>query len=368
MTAAVVTELPPDAARIAAVAQYRVVDAAAGRDKKAVVCQMCNTGGASVAFCETCHEFACEGCVGIHKVLRAYAAHTVRMLREAAAAGAGAVSLRRPVCCSEHADEVLRMFCSSCNKAACVICGMVKHKGHEVVDVATASAGMRARLRAAVTAVAFGETKEGEFKAALAAKLAHVKGAHAATARDINAASAALVRVVLEKRDALLKSVDDFLAGQEAALRAQAKGIELHVDGVAHAMKFALDVAEHGTDSEVAATHATTLARWAAAKAEHAGVNWTPVCAEPASLRSATPEVMTEWMNKNVALVLVPALAPAPPVAAVAPPQLPRGCGTDCEKGHSSDGNCLLCGKTWCAHHSGHNCISREHKRGSWPV
>jgi tripartite motif-containing protein 2/3 len=225
LTAAAVSELPPDAARIAAVTQYRVVDAAASHDRAAVACQMCDIGGACVAFCETCHEFACEACVGIHRVLRAYKGHTVRLLREAATSSAGAVSLRRPICCSEHAGEVLRVFCASCNTAACLICGMVKHKGHDVVDNATAAGGMRDHLRAAVTAIAFGETKEGEFKVALAAKLAHVKEAHAARSSDINAASEALVRVVQETRDALLKSADEMLASQEAALRAQAKEV-----------------------------------------------------------------------------------------------------------------------------------------------
>ncbi len=312
-------ELPPDAARIAAVAQYRVVDAAAKQDAAAVVCQLCVAANAAVSHCEECSTFLCEFCSTCHKQMRATAKHVVRALAEAAIAvaapGSGA-AFRRPVYCAEHPRDEVCMYCTACNKAACVRCALLKHKGHDIVETAKAAAGMRERLRAAVAAIGFDAAAEGTFKTALAAKLAHVTGVHDATTKEVNAAADVYVRAVYERRDALNKVADELLAAQTAALRAQAKCIELHVDGVAHAIKFALDVAEHGTDSEAGVTHVSTLARLAGAKAEHAAVPWTPACEGPSTLRLATREAMWAWLNETCTLIAVREAVARPAAAA----------------------------------------------------
>jgi hypothetical protein len=41
------------------------------------------------------------------------------------------------------------------------------------------------------------------------------------------------------------------------------------------------------------------------------------------------------------------------------------GCDESCSRSHSSDGNCLVCGRGW-GPHSGHTC--QEGTRGSWPI
>ena len=45
------------------------------------------------------------------------------------------------------------------------------------------------------------------------------------------------------------------------------------------------------------------------------------------------------------------------------------GCGPDCTRSHSGDGNCLVCGQGW-GSHSGHNCNFGPERgaRGSWVV
>jgi hypothetical protein len=257
-----VTDLPPDAGRIAAVAQYRVLDAAASKDEKPVVCEMIEDGNAAVSHCEDCSSFMCEGCTSNHKKMKITAKHVVRSLGATAVEGATssiAGSFRRPLCCREHSGEPMRMFCTTCNKAECMICGMLKHSGHKIVDTATASAGMRDTLRAAVAEIGFDAAAEGAFKTALAAKIADVTRVHDATNVDIDAAAEAHISAVNERRGALKKVSDDLLTVQLATLRAQAKAVELHVDSVTHAIKFATDVAAHGTDSEVGVTHVTAL-------------------------------------------------------------------------------------------------------------
>jgi hypothetical protein len=119
----------------------------------------------------------------------------------------------------------------------------------------------------------------------------------------MDAARAELIAAVNMRFDALTASADALLAGQLATLRAQGKRIELHMDAVAHAITFARDVATHGTDSEVGVTHATTLARLAGAKNEHAAVPWTPACEGPARTVLATRDEHAAWLARTCKLV-----------------------------------------------------------------
>lgn len=109
-----------------------------------------------------------------------------------------------------------------------------------------------------------------------------------------------------ERLDALSREAATHLEGQEVALRAQEKNIELHVDAVAHALRFATDIATDGTIGEVGVTHATTLARLEAAKKEHAAVDWTPTCDDPVELRAATAEEFAKFLETAVVVVKAP--------------------------------------------------------------
>jgi hypothetical protein len=48
-------------------------------------------------------------------------------------------------------------------------------------------------------------------------------------------------------------------------------------------------------------------------------------------------------------------------------PTGPVGCGPECSRVHSGEGNCLLCGSDW-GNHGGHTCHSMPGQRGSWPL
>jgi hypothetical protein len=128
-------------------------------------------------------------------------------------------------------------------------------------------------------------------------------GAHAATGSEMSAAQEALHAAVDARFAALKKCADELLASQTSALRAQSNAIELHVDGVVHAMEFAADVAAHGSDSEVGVTHVAMLALLAAATEEHAAIIWTPTCEGPASLQLVAPDALAAWLDEHCTLV-----------------------------------------------------------------
>ena len=287
--------MPPDAARIAAVARHLVVQAAGRSCTHPVACQMCDSEAPATAFCETCIRFACFSCAEPHGRMTMFKAHIVRSMADAAAAAPDTTAFRRAMHCAEHPDQALSMFCVTCLTAACMPCCIAKHSGHKVEDAAVASEGLRARMRAAIASLSSAGAKSGAAEAALAARLDGARRARDGTAAAIDAAHSRLSRVLLEQCNALKASAGELLARQEVALAAQGQ----RVAGVAHVIKTASDIATRGTPSEVCVTHAPVLRALDAAASQE----WSPTCEGPVTLREAEPDALRAWLQQHCALV-----------------------------------------------------------------
>ena len=104
---------------------------------KPLVCEHCNSGDSAVSRCTKCKVFMCEYCVTAHKRINAFLGHQILSLAEVKKLGSKA--LVKPAFCTKHADEVLKLYCDTCQKTICRDCTIVDHRDHKynfVADVA----------------------------------------------------------------------------------------------------------------------------------------------------------------------------------------------------------------------------------------
>ena len=79
----------------------------------------------------------CEYCVTVHKRINTFHGHRILTLLEVKDLGSKA--LAKPAFCTKHADEVLKLYCDTCQKTICRDCTIVDHRDHKynfVADVA----------------------------------------------------------------------------------------------------------------------------------------------------------------------------------------------------------------------------------------
>ena len=79
----------------------------------------------------------CEYCVTVHKRINTFHGHRILTLLEVKDLGSKA--LAKPAFCTKHADEVLKLYCDTCQKTICRDCTIVDHRDHRynfVADVA----------------------------------------------------------------------------------------------------------------------------------------------------------------------------------------------------------------------------------------
>ncbi|XP_070694521.1 E3 ubiquitin-protein ligase TRIM45 [Pempheris klunzingeri] len=88
-------------------------------------CDLCGEGGAE-SRCDVCCVNLCEFCCQAHRRQKRTASHSVQSLEELKSRG----RLRRPVLCSLHAGQELRLFCQPCDLPVCLECAATLHRDH----------------------------------------------------------------------------------------------------------------------------------------------------------------------------------------------------------------------------------------------
>ncbi|XP_056145943.1 tripartite motif-containing protein 45 [Lampris incognitus] len=91
-----------------------------------VVCDLCSDGHGEKR-CEVCCVNLCDFCSKAHRRQKRTASHTVQCLQELRAQG----RLSRPVLCSLHPGQELRLSCESCDLPVCLECAATFHRDHQ---------------------------------------------------------------------------------------------------------------------------------------------------------------------------------------------------------------------------------------------
>ena len=102
--------------------------------KKPLVCEHCDSGDPALSRCSNCCVFMCEFCVTAHKRITATRSHKILSLEEVKRVGSKA--LVKPEFCEKHGEELLKLFCQTCQKTICRDCTIVDHREHKYLFVA----------------------------------------------------------------------------------------------------------------------------------------------------------------------------------------------------------------------------------------
>ena len=104
---------------------------------RAVVCGDCDDGNQAVSFCHDCGLFLCQGCVDDHRRKRSQRHHKLSTMEDLQQQN---YRPRKEKVCEKHPTQTLTLYCkeAACKIPVCACCGLVDHRGHELVDLTAA--------------------------------------------------------------------------------------------------------------------------------------------------------------------------------------------------------------------------------------
>ena len=224
--------------------------------KSATVTIFCESGvdeNPAVAHCLTCSDHLCEGCFKFHKKQKLTRDHNIVMLKDLQQMDrkTGVKSVRRKLLCDEHKEELLKLYCKTCQKVICRDCALVKHREHKYVFVHEFRNEAQKQLQVLVK-----KTKEKQvaFKGHsehLAKVCESSSTAFVACKRELNTVFDQMIKSIEDRRKTLLKELEALSQTEEKMLNAERDYLELALARFNNSIQFTEKLFDSEDDVEM---------------------------------------------------------------------------------------------------------------------
>ena len=220
---------------------------------------LCGSGvdeNPAVAHCLTCSDHLCESCFTFHKKQRLTRDHNVVLLKDLQQLDkkTGIQSVRqkqRDIICEEHKEELLKLFCKTCQKVICRDCVLIRHREHKYEFVSECRPEVQKQL---ATLVKKTKKKQIEFKAH-SKHLAKVRESKSAAfdayKRELNTTFDNVVNALEARRKTLMKKLEGCSQTAEKKLNAETDYLELALARFGNSVQFTEKLLDSEDDIEM---------------------------------------------------------------------------------------------------------------------
>ncbi|KAM8857209.1 E3 ubiquitin-protein ligase TRIM45 [Synchiropus picturatus] len=220
-------------------------------------CDLCGEGGAE-GRCEVCCVNLCEFCCQAHRRQRRTASHSIQSLAELKSRG----RLCRPILCSLHPGQELRLFCQTCDLPVCLDCAGTLHCDHRCCPMHEVIDRHGDRIRELVTGHLRPQLEGLEqalekVEASQQALQARVES----TASEVRAFARGYANAVEAHCLSLLRRLEEIRLQRRNQLHLQRAQLQQAVSDVKGGVEFAERLLSAGSDAEILSAKAVTLKR-----------------------------------------------------------------------------------------------------------
>ena len=218
--------------------------------KKEAICELCS-GGKAEAFCRQCTAFVCTKCVESHDRMTTFHDHEVTSMDQLRVGGARQISTP-PKRCKMH-DEVLKLFCYTCNQLICRDCIIYDHTepDHKHTFVKEAAGQYREELRESVAPLRQATTK-------IAAAITDVQTAQmqvddnlATVSTTIERSIDEMIATLQQRKQALLAETSALSEKKRRVLNAQEKSLSISLAEAQSLLDFVDRSVQNASDGEL---------------------------------------------------------------------------------------------------------------------
>ena len=229
------------------------VSSSSGESGKAIQCESGLDESPAVARCLSCSEYLCESCYGIHQRLKATRDHNMITLEKIKKSDKklGVQSIQRKQYCEEHDDEVLKLFCKTCNKVICRDCALVKHREHDYSFIHEVRPETRSQLELLLKEV---EEKENEFQG-YKKHIEELQRSNEDTLnsclKDVNEMCNKLIEEIETRRAYLIAELHSKHEAEEEKNNGEMNSIDLSLVRLSDSIRFTRKLLDDGNDVEL---------------------------------------------------------------------------------------------------------------------
>ncbi|XP_038066477.1 tripartite motif-containing protein 45-like [Patiria miniata] len=218
------------------------------------LCDICGTNDA-MHRCLDCSKNICKGCFQCHKQFPDLLDHTVATLEDIRQGKVVAKKTKRGGHseCGQHPGEVRRFYCQSCDELICRDCTVIDHpntKGHDYVDLKTASTKLRKMLSGKLPELDKKKKGlEGVHKAARETK-EKLKTNSERASLVVQKGAAKMIETIEKERDQILTEVKNITLTRNEKLYQSEKDVTTTILRIKHSQEIIQDIIRNAEDSD----------------------------------------------------------------------------------------------------------------------
>lgn len=207
----------------------------------------------AVAYCSNCCCYLCETCWNNHRKQVFTENHITVSLEDIKHSDrrTGAKSLQKVQYCEDHEDEVLKLFCKTCEKVICRDCALVKHRDHEYKFIREVRPEIMQHLEALAKEV---QAKEIEYKN----YIGYVENIReiatdtlASCERQVNETCHQLQEAIESRRAALIVHLHSIHDLEKKQVDSEADCLQFTLAKLSNSIGFTQQLLANGSDVEV---------------------------------------------------------------------------------------------------------------------
>ncbi|XP_043929066.1 tripartite motif-containing protein 45 [Protopterus annectens] len=225
-------------------------------EDKHLVCDLCSEDNAE-KWCNMCSVKLCEFCVKAHRKQTKTMSHNVVPLRDIK----GSIRVTKPILCSFHPSEELKLFCETCDHPVCRDCVVTEHRDHafDFTSRIINKHGDYVRELLKCTQLHIGAL-EGAIEGIDNTSKA-VQERVEVVGEEIKTFAQNYMRAIEKHRDRLLKQLSDLKVQKENALYLQKLQLEQLLSDMRTGLTFTEHLLTNGSDLEILLTKGVTVSR-----------------------------------------------------------------------------------------------------------
>ncbi|XP_059810006.1 transcription intermediary factor 1-beta-like isoform X5 [Hypanus sabinus] len=206
--------------------------------KVSQVCTSCEDNAVSSSFCVECAEWLCDACVEAHQRVKFTKDHTMSKKNPGLTVD-GRTNCERPIFCSIHRQETLKLFCETCDTLTCRDCQLLTHKDHRYQFLEEAIKNQKMTLENLVKKLTEKKTQLQVTTKQVRTRLRDVQDMQKKVQVEIKMAILQIMRELNKRGKTLIQRVERLAEEQQLKLEQQHLSMSKLYRQMDHVLKFA---------------------------------------------------------------------------------------------------------------------------------
>ena len=215
-------------------------------------CGSCDSKEQAEAYCHQCDAGLCSFCVKCHKTLQVLRDHKVEALTNISTSLTSSL-----VYCTDHSDEVLKYYCTTCSSLICHECYMFEHKEHKYCRIQEAMKVENADITNSLPSLKKAHSTVSQTKEKVESVMLSITNRKEAIKSHMNDIFQSIIAALEKRHQELLKEVDVFALTKSSPLQTQLESLNKLVSDIECVMSTCSEASEEFSPTEFLAIKCT---------------------------------------------------------------------------------------------------------------